>query len=333
MSRSHLALVLALGILTAAQARGQSPGPLLAQSSFLSGTDGWLNVTLPYPSAVPPTVLASSVPTWVPGLGGYVRMNDPDGSQQTGDCQYWSAPAAFLGAKSAAWGGSLQFDLANTGSGFGPFVQEDLILVGAGLTLVHALPGIPVGTFTHYAVPMSEQGWTVGGSGGPAATSQQMQSVLSALASLHLRAEHQLGPDIQFLDNVTLHGAPAGGPWTDLGFGLAGVAGIPTLVGTGTLAPASTGNLALANAKPASLAVLFISFASAPSPFKGGTLVPVPVVLSFSLATNGAGALTLPWIWPAGLPSGTSLYFQYAIQDAAASQGASLSNAEKGVTP
>ncbi|MCB9898386.1 MAG: hypothetical protein H6825_10315 [Planctomycetes bacterium] len=49
----------------------------------------------------------------------------------------------------------------------------------------------------------------------------------------------------------------------------------------------------------------------------------------------------LPWVglglllvaWPAGIPSGSTLYFQEAVQDAAAVYGVSLSNALLAVTP
>jgi hypothetical protein len=122
--------------------------------------------------------------------------------------------------------------------------------------------------------------------------------------------------------------------WTDLGSGLAGVSGVPSLVGTGTLVPGSAGALTLSNAAPSASALLFVSFASTPTPFKGGTLLTVPVFLSLGVTTNGFGGFTLPWAsWPPGLSPGTTLYFQYAVADAAGPLGASLSNAVKGVTP
>ena len=69
------------------------------------------------------------------------------------------------------------------------------------------------------------------------------------------------------------------------------------------------------------------------SPFKGGTLVPVPVSLMLPLATSPSGDAPLPWTaWPAGL-SGLDLYFQYAIQDAGAVHGVALSNAVKADVP
>jgi hypothetical protein len=121
--------------------------------------------------------------------------------------------------------------------------------------------------------------------------------------------------------------------WSNLGFGLAGVSGVPSLVGTGTLAAGSPGSLALGNARSLSPAALFISLSSAPSPFKGGTLVTVPVFFTVGLSTNPSGGVTLPFTWPAGVPAATTLYFQCAVQDPAGPKGASLSNGLKAVTP
>jgi hypothetical protein len=118
-------------------------------------------------------------------------------------------------------------------------------------------------------------------------------------------------------------------PWTSAGSGLAGVAGVPTLVGTGSLRKGSAGSLTLSNAAPSALAVLFVSLSSVPSPFKCGTLVPVPISFQLPLITSGAGGISLPWAsWPGGL-SGLTLYFQYAIQDAAAVCGVAISTAER----
>ncbi len=122
-------------------------------------------------------------------------------------------------------------------------------------------------------------------------------------------------------------------PWSNLGSGLPGGNGVPSLVGSGTLAPASTGSLTLSSAKPSSPAVLFVSLSSAPTPFLGGTLVAFPVALVLPLNTTGSGAIALPFTWPSNVPSATKLYFQYAIQDPAAKNGVALSNAVKAVTP
>ncbi|HZJ70720.1 MAG TPA: hypothetical protein VFF36_07280, partial [Planctomycetota bacterium] len=122
-------------------------------------------------------------------------------------------------------------------------------------------------------------------------------------------------------------------PWTDLGGGLPGFFGLPNLVGTGDLGPGTPGSLQLTNATPERPAMLFISAASTPLPFKCGTLVPVPALVQIPLLTNISGAISLGWSsWPAGL-SGFSLYFQYAIKDVVAVCGVSLSNALRADVP
>ena len=121
--------------------------------------------------------------------------------------------------------------------------------------------------------------------------------------------------------------------WTNLGSGLPGIDGIPYLSGNGTLETGSPGSLALDDAAPLAPAVLFASVFSTPSPFKCGTLVPVPALASVALTTHVDGKFELGWpSWPAGL-TGQSLYVQYAIQDAAAVCGVSLSNALRADVP
>jgi hypothetical protein len=122
-------------------------------------------------------------------------------------------------------------------------------------------------------------------------------------------------------------------PWTDLGFALAGGSGPPILVGSGTLETGSAGKLSLSDANSAAPAVLFVSLSSTPTPFKGGTLVPVPVTVSLGLLTDAGGAASLPFVWPPGVPSATSLFLQVALQDPAAPVGVALSNALLAVTP
>jgi len=121
--------------------------------------------------------------------------------------------------------------------------------------------------------------------------------------------------------------------WTSLGGGLPGAAGIPALKGTGTLAAGSPGTLKLSGAAPLAPALLLVSAANTPTPFKCGTVVTVPILFQLTLPTNGAGQLSLAWgAWPGGL-SGASLYFQYAVADAGAPCGASISNALRADVP
>ncbi|MCB9508317.1 MAG: hypothetical protein H6697_11720 [Myxococcales bacterium] len=151
----------------------------------------------------------------------------------------------------------------------------------------------------------------------------------SGITSVRVTSNH-----FAMIDDVTW-GVPASAPptWTDLGSGLAGVAGVPALAGTGTLAAGSPTGISLGSAKASSPAVLFLSLSSSPVPFKGGTLVTFPLLFTASLTTDASGAIPLAFAWPAGVPSATTIFFQYAVQDAAAVAGVSLSNGLSGVTP
>jgi hypothetical protein len=121
--------------------------------------------------------------------------------------------------------------------------------------------------------------------------------------------------------------------WTDLGHALPGVAGEPVLTGSGPLTPGSSGQLSLTQAASSATSLLFVATSSMPVPFKGGTLAANPVVLTLLLITSSFGNLTLEFSdWPAGL-SGLELFFQCAIQDAAAVKGVALSNALKADVP
>ncbi len=121
-------------------------------------------------------------------------------------------------------------------------------------------------------------------------------------------------------------------PWEDLGNGLGGLTGLPALDATGWLAASSPLTLALTNARPGAAATLVVGFSAINAPFKGGVLVPAPALVLSGLPINGAGSLILPALWPAGVPSGFPLLFQYWIQDAAGTLGWAASNALGAVT-
>jgi hypothetical protein len=127
---------------------------------------------------------------------------------------------------------------------------------------------------------------------------------------------------------------PTTSPWSDLGNALEGtqIYG-PALGGKGTLVTATPGSIDLTNAKPSSLAVMFIAVSSVPVSFKGGKLVANPFLSLLPLATDATGSLSLPWAaWPSGL-SGVGLVVQYGISDAAAVHGVALSNGLRGDVP
>ncbi len=173
----------------------------VARSDFAAGDESWLNVMLPYPSALPPNVLGTYAATWAPGS---LTLQDPDGSNATGNVQYWQAPAKFLGNKLVAYGDSLVVELSNVGINYPPFAQDDVILTNGSLVLTYALGTLPGTTRTRFAVPLSESGWHRGTLAGPEPTPAEFQGVMGALTQLLVRAEYQLGPDTEVLYAVVM---------------------------------------------------------------------------------------------------------------------------------
>lgn len=122
-------------------------------------------------------------------------------------------------------------------------------------------------------------------------------------------------------------------PWSTQGSALAGVDGEPLLTAAGSLEPLSVCALDLHHAAPGAPAGLFLALSSSPTPFKGGTLLPVPWVDLAFRTTQPDGGFAIPFVFPPGVPAGTQLWAQWAVMDAAAPAGVSLSNAVLGVTP
>jgi PKD repeat protein len=133
---------------------------------------------------------------------------------------------------------------------------------------------------------------------------------------------------------VTTHvSVSGGGPWIGLGQGLPGAAGVPELAGNGTLLGGSPVALHLSGAAPSAPATLVIGLSILAAPFKGGTLVPSPDLLLSGLQTGPGGVTHLSAIWPAGIPSGSTLIFQEWIVDAGGPASLAASNAISAVTP
>jgi hypothetical protein len=122
--------------------------------------------------------------------------------------------------------------------------------------------------------------------------------------------------------------------WRNEGHALAGTSGDPLLVGQGGLAGGAPNALVLSNAAALAPAGLFVATQSNPVPFVGGLVLPWPLLYPPLLATTDAtGLLVKPFTLPLGVPPGTELWLQWAVLDAAAMQGISLSNCIVGVTP
>jgi hypothetical protein len=124
------------------------------------------------------------------------------------------------------------------------------------------------------------------------------------------------------------------GSFQDLGPGKSGTLGFPTLTGLGDLTPGSTEGFTLTvdNAFPFQNATMFVSLTSVPTPFKGGTFYPLPILTSLLFATDSFGQVVLPTAIPVGTPS-ISIVLQFWIQDPFATKGTSATNGLKANIP
>lgn len=122
-------------------------------------------------------------------------------------------------------------------------------------------------------------------------------------------------------------------PWKLLGGGVAGTHGVPLLTPSGTLIGGSPAALDVSGALENSSAALVVGLSALNAPFKGGLLVPNPEIVIFGLPVNGAGALSVPTVWPLGLPSGISAWEQFWIADAGAAKGWAATIGVSSTTP
>jgi polyhydroxybutyrate depolymerase len=185
------------------------------------------------------------------------------------------------------------------------------------LDLAAGIPGAET-TVSRYeagcAVDGSAELWTiVGGSHAPILTADFGRKV------------------IEFLYAHPKHGGVE--LWSDVGGGLAGTHGEPSLTGTGDLVAGSPVGLQLRGALENASVGLVLGFSALNAPFKGGVLVPHPDVLFLGLTTTAAGELALADTWPPGVPSGAVTWFQEWVTDPAGPKGFAASHGLSGTAP
>ncbi|MFG0319248.1 MAG: hypothetical protein ACF8XB_18400, partial [Planctomycetota bacterium JB042] len=122
-------------------------------------------------------------------------------------------------------------------------------------------------------------------------------------------------------------------PWQYEGFSKAGAAAAPLLEGSGSLAGGTAASLILSGAPASAPALAVVALTGTPTPFEGGTLLPVPPLFVLPSATAADGGLTLPFTVPAGGLPNAQVWFQLAVADATATFGVGLSNAVKATFP
>lgn len=122
-------------------------------------------------------------------------------------------------------------------------------------------------------------------------------------------------------------------PFLDLGHGLEGIFGTPSLGATGSLDGGTPLSLRLSGADVSTTCALVIGFSILEAPFKGGVLVPAPDLVLAGLPVDDQGKLTLGFSWPTGVPPGVTVFFQEWIADSLAPFGYSASNGLQATTP
>lgn len=118
-----------------------------------------------------------------------------------------------------------------------------------------------------------------------------------------------------------------GSPWTDLGRGLAGAAGIPHLHGVGDLTPSSAVELHLDGAAPNALMLLVVGATRIDLPLFGGTLVPSADVVLPGLFTDAMGHWMVHDTWPDDVTAGDDWFVQAWVADLGAPRKLAASNA------
>jgi hypothetical protein len=173
----------------------------IVMSTFDTDAEGWNAVSLNTSFAITGT----HVVTWNAtggNPGGNISLHDP----QVDTVFYWNAPAQYLGDMSAAFGGTLTYDVHHTG---GPLANAaDVILVGgtSPLRLVYDAAANPTTAWTPFTIPFSQGRWRVGSLSGAFATQQQIRNVLSALTAFRIRGEYINGTnETGYLDNVSVN--------------------------------------------------------------------------------------------------------------------------------
>ena len=159
-------------------------------SSFDANAEGW---TLNGDAAAPVELRSAGG-----NPGGHICGKD----SVNGDLWYFIAPAGFLGDATKVYDKRLTWDLKQDNM-YQQLKGRDVVLQGNGLSVVFNIKATPAKEWTSYEARIdANSGWKLDEAAQPAATEEQLKSVLKNVTSLRLRGEFADGPDSACIDNV-----------------------------------------------------------------------------------------------------------------------------------
>lgn len=220
----------------------------------------------------------------------------------------------------------------------GPLAQDDIVR-DTGLRFCNAPEGVvvPKEAFTLDALFGTHTTWIAPTGGAPEASVYELWYTLVDLSDYgYLEGEfvpriHVWTPDtpaepltagLDVVAVLKLNGAA----WANLGGALAGTLGAPALVGEGALVAGTPVTLTIEGALGNAPATFAIGTSELGVPFKGGTMVPDPMLWIAGLSVAPDGTLAIGTTWPAGVPAGTEIYVQAWIVDAGGPKGFAATN-------
>ena len=263
-------------------------GGRVAESTFDSNNEGW--TTFGDATSSSPTFFSTGG-----NPGGRVCATDAS----SGATWYFQVPAKFLGNVSSAYNGTLTFDLTQSATD-SQYDDEDVVLIGGGLTLAFSTLNNPGTNWTSYSVPLNEAGWRNTANNQPA-TQAQMLQVLSSLTALRIRGEYRSGADTGCLDNVALNNGASAAVSLVVTPTTAGTISNTASVSSGVADPNTANNTATASTTVnAPAADLSVTKTDSPDPVTAGNNLTYTVIITNN-GSNAATGVTLTDTLPASV--------------------------------
>lgn len=144
----------------------------------------------------------------------------------------------------------------------------------------------------------------------------------------------QINPPFETRFGVSLNETyPQGGALLDLGHQLEGGNGWPIQVASGSFVGGTGFSFALSQGPPLASVFHVVGFSTIDAPFKGGTMVPMPNLITGPWPTNNLGSALISGHWPTGAPPGIEIAAQFWFASVGAPAGFASSSAVLITTP